>query len=126
MTVMPSMASSARAALGLVTILCVRREQGRGGEQGAFQAQIAARRSVPFRRRVCSAAMAARADRDRRNPHGERDIGVGGGAIGTGANSEMGIHGAQGQQQGRVVFQLAGRAAADLANLRRDLAADSA
>ncbi len=69
--------------------------------------------------------MAACANRNRRNPHGERDVGVGGGAIGAGADSEMGIDGAQGQQQRRVVFQLAGRAAADLANLRCDLAADS-
>src|SRR6185312_4394094 len=81
-TARPRRAHSARAR-----ILCVGPgKEGGGGEEDALQAEVATGGAVPLGGRVCAAAVAAGADRDGGDAHGERDVGVRGSAVGAGAD----------------------------------------
>ena len=86
-------------------------------KQDSLEAELAAIGMEPLLRGVSAAALAARADRDGRHVHRQRNVGVGGGAVEMGANSEVRVDGADVSQQWGVVRKPPAGTRADLLDL---------
>lgn len=91
-------------------------EQEPEGEEDAAEAGLAAFGVIPFAVGVSAAAGAAGAEGDGVEAHGEGDVGIGGGAIEAGLDTEVLVDGAEDVEKGGIGRELTAGAGADFAN----------
>src|SRR5579884_934198 len=89
-------------------------------QQNTTEAQITAVGLIPFAGRVRAAPNAARTDRDGRQTHRERHIGIGRGAVDAGTDMQIVIDGLYGFQKRGVRGEFAARTRTQFFDMRRE------
>src|SRR5580700_82048 len=79
----------------------------------------------PFGRRVRAAALPSRTDGYCWNSQGQRDVGIGGGAVQAAANAQECIHREKAVENRRALLQIPARTRTDFLETRRDASAGS-